>query len=139
MKAISAIFGAAVLFLVAAVLWYRWDSATNRGYKRGYWGQFNTVSNELSALPGVIIVKPWYNADLTLEEFGFDLLTQGERVTLAFGEKDPIRRLSGQQLRKALLEQIAKQISNHAGSGNGAITPWLRVVQSPRAVPEQIR
>src|SRR5215471_1725065 len=76
MKAISAIFGAAVLFLVAAVLWYRWDSATNRGYKRGYWGQFNTVSNELSALPGVIIVKPWYNADLTLEEFGFDLLTQ---------------------------------------------------------------
>ena len=105
----------ALAALIAAfVLGYRWDEATNRGHTWGYWREFNTVSNSLAKLSGVTITAPWYNADVTLEEFGFDVVVQGHQVKLAFGEQDPIRRLSGERLRKALLEQIGNQSSNHS-------------------------
>ncbi len=88
--------------IAALILGYRWDTATNRGHTWGYWGEFNTVSNALAKVPGVTILTPWYNADVTLEEFGFDILVQGRQVKLVFGEKDPIRRLSGPELQQAL-------------------------------------
>jgi hypothetical protein len=111
----------ALAALIAAfVLGYRWDAATNRGHTWGYWGEFNTVSNCLAKLPGVTITAPWYNADVTLEEFGFNVGVQGHQVKLAFGEKDPIRSLSGERLQKALMEQIGKQSSNHSMQRTGA-------------------
>jgi hypothetical protein len=100
--------------IAASVLGYRWDSSINRGHTWGYWGEFNTISNSLAKLPGVKITAPWYNPDVTLEEFGFDVVVQGHQVKLAFGEKDPIRNLSGGRLQKALIEQLVKQSSNHS-------------------------
>src|SRR5438552_8519642 len=101
--------------LIAALgFGYRWDSARNRGHTWGYWGELNSVSNTLLKIPGVTIVRPWYNADVTLEEFGFDILVQGRQVKLAFGERDPVRSLSGHRLERALMEMIRKEASNHS-------------------------
>ena len=98
--------GLAVGTLVAGVFWYRWDSSRNRGYSYGYYGQFNTISNALTKLPGVTILKSWHNADVTLEEFGFEILSRGQQVALAFGENDSIRKRVDRDLEKALLKLI---------------------------------
>jgi hypothetical protein len=113
MKMALILIAVLLVALLGLALWERWDERKNRGFTWGYWGEFNTVSNCLTKLPGVTVVKAWCNADfLVLEEYGFDIIAQGQQVSLAFGEKDPIRRLSGQPLEKALLEQIRKQLSN---------------------------
>ena len=79
----------------------------NHGYTWGYWGEFNTVRNSLAKLPGVTIVDFGCNADVTLEEFGFDILTADSRpLKVWFGEQDPIRSLSGEALSKALRERV---------------------------------
>ena len=126
----------ALAALVAAfVLGYRWDAATNRGHTWGYWGEFNTVSNSLAKLPGVTITAPWYNADVTLEEFGFDVVVQGHQVKLAFGEKDPIRSLSRERLQKALTEQIGKQSSNERVERTGGSRFAQGVIRHQRRLP----
>ena len=71
-------------------------------------------------IPGVTILKAWYNADITLEEFGFDILVQGHSVKLAFEEKDPVRKLSRGDLERALLEMIRKESSNQSMQPTGA-------------------
>ncbi len=109
MKAVLLLLSALAALLAALILGYRWDTARNRGHTWGYWGEFNSVSNALARVPGVAILTPWYNADVTLEEFGFDILVQGRPVKLAFGEKDPIRRLSGPNLQNALSNIVEKQ------------------------------
>src|SRR6266576_1285013 len=75
MKAAVLVLAAVTTLLMASIVWYRWDSGTNHGYTFGYWGQFNTVSNSLSKLSGITILKASCNADVTLEEFGFEVLT----------------------------------------------------------------
>ena len=65
-------------------------------------------------------LSDWYNADVTLEEFGFDILVQGRQVKLAFGERDPVRSLSGHRLERALMEMIRKEASNHSMQRTGA-------------------
>ena len=114
MKVAFAIIGGVAAILLALALWERWDEQKNRGHTWGYWGEFNTVSNRLANLPSV--VKAWHNNDfLVLEEFGFDIMAQGQPVALVFGEKDPIRKLSAQKLDRALLEMISnKKSSNHS-------------------------
>jgi hypothetical protein len=123
MKRIITVLGTFAVLFVVAVLWYRWDSGTNHGYSLGYWGQFNTVSNALAKLPGVTIVKSGANADVTMEEFGFDITTaEGRQVHVWFSETDPIRKLSGEALPKALTEKIRKESSNQpAVSGTAAM------------------
>ena len=101
-----------VVAFIAFVFWYRWDSGKNRGLAYGYYGEFNTVSNRLSKLPGVTIIKSWHNADVILEEFGFKIFSHSQQLDLAFRERDPIRKLSGVDLEKALLEMIKKQSVN---------------------------
>src|SRR5437899_10724714 len=99
-------FACIIVFTVGFLLWYRWDSSANRGYHFGYYGEFNTVSNALSALPGVVITNSWHNADVTLEEFGFDLLWKGRELKIFFGARDPVRELSGADLQRALAKLI---------------------------------
>ena len=82
-------FGTAAL--ASLVLFYRWDSAANHGLQWGYWGDFNRTSSALASISGVKITEHWAHRDVFLEEFGFTLQMSGERVTLAFGESDPIR------------------------------------------------
>jgi hypothetical protein len=128
MKAAVAILGVVVVLFVAGILWYRWDSGTNRGYSWGYWGQFNTVSNGLAKIPGVTIVKFGCNADITMEEFGFDILTaDGRQAHVWFSETDPIRKLSGEALSKALIEKVRKESSNHPAGANAGSALQLAI------------
>ena len=99
---------------VALILWYRWDSETNHGLAFGYYSQYNTVSNALSRIPGASIVATGYNADVTLEEFGFDVKTaSGSILHVWFNEDDPIRRMSGEQLRKVLTTKIFNMLTTN--------------------------
>ena len=103
-----------LVFLITALgaffFWYRFDSAQNRGYRFGYYADYNRVSNALASIPGVTITNTWMNCDITLEEFGFDLVTTGARAFhLYIGEKDPIRQLSGNEITEALKKQIKAQ------------------------------
>jgi hypothetical protein len=84
--------------------------ATNNGKESGYYGDFNRASNALVAIPGIRITNFWMNPDITLEEFGFDVITQsGQPVHIAFGETDPRRKLSRDQLSAALATEITQR------------------------------
>ena len=110
MKKLIAILTAVLVAFVGFVLWYRWDSETNRGLKFGYYGEFNRVSNALASLPGITITQAWANCDVTLEEFGFTATTDsGEPVRIAVGERDRMRSLSGDALVQALKAEIQTQ------------------------------
>jgi hypothetical protein len=140
MKRVIAVLGAFVVLFVVAVLWYRWDSGTNHGYSWGYWGQFNTVSNALANLPGVKIVKSGCNADVTMEEFGFDITTaEGRQVHVWFSETDPIRKLSREALSKALAEKIRKESSNQPAAGSARSAFLFAIAGEWPGVPEPRR
>jgi hypothetical protein len=101
--------------LVAFIALYRWDSGSNRGYEFGYWGSFNRIRKTLEGLPGIRIVKSGHNADVVMEEFGFDISTApGRTLHIWFKEDDPIRGLSGGRLTKALAERIEKEATTKA-------------------------
>jgi hypothetical protein len=97
--------GSALLFLTSCG-----PPATNNGKESGYYGDFNRASNALVAIPGIRITNFWLNPDITLEEFGFDVVTQiGQPVHIAFGERDPRRKLSRVQLSAALAAEIKQR------------------------------
>ena len=100
----------ALVIFVSCILWYGWDSGTNHGYRFGYYGEFNRVSNALASIPGITITQAWANCDVTLEEFGFTAtMGSGEPVRIAVGERDRIRSLSGDSLVLALKMEIEKK------------------------------
>ena len=92
-------------------VWYRSDSARNRGREFGYYGEFNRVSNALVRIPRVTVTQAWHNADVTLEEFGFGITITGRPVQLDFGETDPIREMSRDRAVVALKARIATELS----------------------------
>jgi hypothetical protein len=101
------------------ILSYRLDSGKNRGHTTGYWGEFNTVSNALAMIGGITILSASYNADVTLEEFGFEVkTTEGRTLKLFYSETTPVRELSGDKLNATLAKEIqdalATQTSNLA-------------------------
>ena len=107
--------------IIGLISWERWDEPKNHGLSWGYWGEFNNVSNALAQIPGVTVSQAWYNADfLTLEEFGFVINSGGRSWRIGFEEKDPIRRLSGNQLQLAL----------------GLLVNEMRSHQHPQATPQ---
>jgi hypothetical protein len=97
-----------ILPVLALICWYGWDSRKNHGLSFGYYGQFNNVSNALAGLSGVQIESSWYNQDLSLEGFSFDIEWQGRPITIMFAQGDPIREMSAAKLDKALLDLIKK-------------------------------
>ncbi|MEM9018430.1 MAG: hypothetical protein AAGC68_15555 [Verrucomicrobiota bacterium] len=100
-----------LLALIAVISFSRWDSSENRGYLFGYYGEFNTVANALEALPDVAIVSSGGTKDVIFEEFHFDVaISGGDPVELWFHESDPIRKLSGKALTKALRKKIAYEV-----------------------------
>lgn len=104
--------------LVGFVMWYRWDSGENHGHRFGYFGEFNAISNAVGSLPGITIIGSGYNADVTLEELGFTVLTDhGREMKIWFAENDPVRKMSGSQLTTALLQRIAWESSNQVRPG----------------------
>jgi hypothetical protein len=98
---------------VALFVWYRWDSAQNRGYEFGYYGVLNKVNHALVTIPSVATTRQLaVNKDIGLEEFTLGVtMKSGQVVALSFLESDPIRRLSGERLTSALEAQIQKQLS----------------------------
>jgi hypothetical protein len=110
MKTLRLILAAVAVICVGFVVWYRWDSGRNHGYQFGYYGEFNRVSNALTAIPGITITQSWHNCDVTLEEFGFTAtMGSGEPARIAVGEHDRIRSLSGDALVQALKTEIQTQ------------------------------
>lgn len=98
---------AIVAALAMFIVYYYWDSGTNRGRTAGYYGRFNSVSNALAGLQGVTILDCWLHGDITLEEFEFKIKTSdGLTQKLFFAESSPIRELVGDQLTNALLKEI---------------------------------
>ena len=100
-----------ILTLIGYVLFYRWDIAKNRGYEFGYYGVFNRIVHSLESIPDVSgITTTAMNIDISLEEFGLDVILKDERtIKLFFQERDPIRSLSGQKLRTALERLLEAQ------------------------------
>jgi hypothetical protein len=99
-----------VMIPLMFIVWYRWDSARNRGSEFGYYGEFNRVSNALASIPGVTITRAWQNRDVSLEEFGFSMSVTGRPVTLAFSETDPIREMSRNKAVAELKMRIATEL-----------------------------
>ena len=98
-------------FLIAIPLLYGWDAKKNRGFRFGYWGEFNRVKAVLENAPGMSITNTICNADISLEEFGFDLETDdGREISIFFEEADPDRGKSGEALEKALWARIEKRL-----------------------------
>ena len=100
-----------IFTLIGYVLFYRWDIAKNRGYEFGYYGVFNRIVHCLESIPDVSgITTTAMNIDISLEEFGLDVILKDERtIKLFFQERDPIRSLSGQKLRAALERLLEAQ------------------------------
>ena len=106
-----------IVTVVGYVLFYRWDIAKNRGYEFGYYGVFNRIAHSLESIPDVSSVTTTaMNVDISLEEFGLDVILKDERtIKLFFQERDPIRSLSGQKLRTALEGLLKAQEINSNG------------------------
>ena len=87
-----------------------WDHAQNHGYEFGYYGDFNRVGHALTRIPGVTITGKGANEDVTLEEFSYSITTSGgQPVHLGFGESDPLRDMSGEQLITGLTARIQQE------------------------------
>jgi hypothetical protein len=91
---------------------YRWDSAKNRGSEFGYWGDFNRTRNALASIPGIALTRKWHNLDVTLEEFGFEVMTNGRPVNIFFGEMDAVRNMPKRRAIPVLKEMVAQQLTN---------------------------
>ena len=104
-----------IVTVVGYVLFYWWDIAKNRGYEFGYYGVFNRIAHSLESIPDVSSVTTTaMNVDISLEEFGLDVILKDERtIKLFFHEMDPIRSLSGQKLRTALEGLLKTQEINN--------------------------
>ena len=112
MRMILLIFGLLAVVLVAAFSFYRWDEHKNRGWEIGYYGEFNTVSNMLAGLPAVSITNSWCNHEMKLDNFGFEITTaDGRPVQIHVRVNSPLRKMSGDKLKNALLAEINAQRS----------------------------
>jgi hypothetical protein len=110
MRAHLAILWLPVAGFFGFIAWYHWDTSRNRGSESGYYGEFNRVAHALSSIPEVTVARSWHNADLTLEEFGFDLTVSGQPLKLHFSETDHIRSMSREAATAALRSRIASEL-----------------------------
>ena len=108
--------GIIALAIIGFLCCYGWDSRTNHGFTFGYYGQFNTVSNTLARLPGIQITSVDYNPDITLEEIFIEVDRGGRHLKILISQQDPLRRLSGPNLEKALSELIEKESTAQAAN-----------------------
>src|SRR4051794_24315047 len=99
------------VFLLSFLVLSCGPPAQNDGRESGYYGDFNRVKNALVSVPDVRISDVMMNRDVTLEKFGFELTkSSGKVIWITFGERDPIRELSGKQLVQALQKRIAAAV-----------------------------
>jgi hypothetical protein len=97
---------AAIYVCVVGVgLYSTWDGSKNRGYKFGYFGEFNRAKEALLGIPGVSVRGSYNNLDVGLEEFGFDADFRGQRLKIDIEESDPMRLLSVAEMREELFRR----------------------------------
>lgn len=102
--------GLSVLYLGIPLLWvveHNW----NPGGEFGYFREFNHVKHVLITMPGVRVTNEWQNRDISLEEFGFDLMVDGKPVRLTIFEDEAVRRMSRDSAVVDLKERFAKELS----------------------------
>jgi hypothetical protein len=94
---------AVVVLLVAVVA----DRSTNLGLTVGYYGELNKLTAAFKSLPDVSVEAVGYNPDLTLEEIWFRIKHSQVPRYIPIAEDDPIRELSGEELKTALARGLA--------------------------------
>ncbi len=97
-------FATAIVVLLVAVVA---DRSTNLGFTVGYYGELNKLTAAFNSLPGVSIESVGYNPDFTLEEIWFRIRESQVPRYIPFDEDDPIRELSGEELKTALARGLA--------------------------------
>lgn len=99
-----------VVLLTAALLLYGIDRENNFGFEFGYYGQFNRFKGVIETIPNVEIVETWQHHDVSLEDFRFFLLIDGERkFQLNIYENNPIKKERSKAKIKAYIEQAINQ------------------------------
>jgi hypothetical protein len=83
------------------------DRSTNLGLEFGYYGELNKLTAAFKSLPDVSVESVGYNPDLTLEEIWFRIKHSQVPRYIPIAEDDPIRELSGEQLKTALARGLA--------------------------------
>lgn len=83
------------------------DRSINLGFTFGYYGELNKLTAAFKSLPGVTIESVGYNPDVTLEEIWFRIKDSQVPRYIPFDEDDPIRELSGEELKTALARGLA--------------------------------
>jgi hypothetical protein len=110
MKTIRKIVLGVVLLQVLGFLWLLWQLGVfgNWGLESGYYGQFNRVKHVIEEMPGVVIVDHWQHHDVSLEDFGFALLIEGDRkAQVNFTESSPqIKERNKSKLRAFIRKEI---------------------------------
>ena len=84
------------------------------GVESGYYGQFNRAKHVIQEMPNVSIVDHWQHEDVSLEDFGFTLMVDGNRkVGVTFSENSPQMRMRN---KKKIREFIQKETDSKAFS-----------------------
>ena len=96
-------FAAAILVLLVAVVA---DRSANHGFTVGYYGELNKLTAAFNSLPGVSVESVGYNPDVTLEEIELRIRHSPVPRRIPFDEDDPIRDLSGAELKTALAKRL---------------------------------
>ena len=101
-----------VAVLAVAFLWLLWELGRfgNWDVEFGYYGHFNRVKHVLEEMPNVAITNDWQHHDVTLEDFGFYLVVDGEQsVQINFHENSPEMKMRNKsRIRDFIEKQIKK-------------------------------
>ncbi len=111
-KTILALPAVAVLVFIGMIGWVWIDlNLPDQGWEFGYYGQFNRVKHVIEDMPGVTIIDHWQHKDISLEDFGFTLMVDGNRqVGVTFSENSPQMQ---ERNRNRLREFIQKEIDSN--------------------------
>ncbi|MES2572874.1 MAG: hypothetical protein V4710_22815 [Verrucomicrobiota bacterium] len=67
-------------------------------WKIGYYGKFNRMRSVIEQMPDIRIVDSWQHRDVTLEDFGFTVISRtGQRAEINFPEGSPEMKMSNRE------------------------------------------
>jgi hypothetical protein len=111
-KVVLALPALVAVVVIGMVGWIILDlSLPNYGWEFGNYGQFNRVQHVIEDMPNVSIVDHWQHQDVSLEDFGFTLMVDGNRkVGVTFSENSHQMRLRN---KKKIKEFIQKEMDSN--------------------------
>jgi hypothetical protein len=119
LKRFLKVFGVIVAIIGVVRLWLMWGLGEfgNWGLESGHYGQFNRVKHVLEDMPHVRITNDWRHHDIALEDFGFDLVVDGDRsIRVDFLENSPQMKMRD---KARIREYIEEQITEDSNKPNG--------------------